>query len=66
MLEFGNGRAAQRAAFKGEFFPSSMRCADVGATFLEFFQLDRFTGSSKGIVSISLSADPALLRKVQT
>ncbi len=64
-LEFGNGRAAQKAAFKGEFFPSSMICADVGQAFIEFFQLDRFTGNKKGIISISLSADPVLLRKVQ-
>lgn len=64
-LEFENGRAAQKAAFKGEFFPSSMICADVGQAFVEFFQLDRFTGKKKGIISISLSADPVLLRKVQ-
>lgn len=64
-LDFRNGRAAQKAAFKGEFFPSAMTCADVGRTFLDFFQLDRFTGKQKGIVSISLSADPVLLRKVQ-
>ena len=64
-LEFGNGRAAQKAAFKGEFFPSSMISPDVGQAFVEFFQLDRFTGNKKGIISISLSADPVLLRKVQ-
>lgn len=64
-LDFKNSRAAQKAAFKGEFFPSSMMCADVGQTFLEFFQLDRFTGIRKGIISVSLSADPFLLRKVQ-
>lgn len=63
-LKFGNGRADQKAAFKGEFFPSSMMCADVGRTFVEFFQLDRFTGNRKGIVSISLLADPVLLRGV--
>ena len=63
-LDFKNGRAAQKAAFKGEFFPSSMICTDVGQTFIEFFQLDRFTGKKKGIVSISLSTDPVLLRKV--
>lgn len=64
-LEFGNGRAAQKAAFKGEFFPSTMLCADVGRAFVDFFQLDRFTGKQKGIISISLSADPLLLGKVQ-
>jgi hypothetical protein len=64
-LEFANGRAAQKAAFKGEFFPSSMMCADVGQTFVDFFRLDRFTGKQKGIISIPLSADPLLSRKVQ-
>jgi hypothetical protein len=64
-LDFKNGRSAQRAAFDGEFFPSSMMCADVGQAFVDFFQLDRFTGKRKGIISISLSADPVLSRKVQ-
>ena len=64
-LDFDNGRASQKAAFKGEFFPSSMICADVSQTFLEFFQWDRFTGRRKGIISVSLLTDPALLRKVQ-
>jgi hypothetical protein len=63
-LEFANGRAAQKAAFKGEFFPSSMMCVDVGQAFVDFFQLDRFTGKQKGIVSIPLSADPLLSGKV--
>ncbi|WP_244466984.1 DUF6932 family protein [Devosia geojensis] len=64
-LEFANGRAAQKAAFKGEFFPSSMMCVDVGQAFVDFFQLDRFTGKQKGIISIPLSADPLLSGKVQ-
>ena len=64
-LDFSNGRAAQKAAFKGEFFPSSMIPADVSQAFLEFFQLDRFTGKKKGIVSIPLLIDPVLLREVQ-
>lgn len=64
-LQFDNGRAAQKAAFKGEFFPSSMMCGDVGQPFLDFFQLDRFTGRQKGIISISLLADPILSAKVQ-
>jgi hypothetical protein len=64
-LDFSNSRLAQKAAFKGEFFPSSMICADVGKAFVEFFQLDRFTGKRKGVISISLSADPILSRKVK-
>jgi hypothetical protein len=64
-LDFKTGRSAQKAAFKGEFFPSSMMCADVGQAFVDFFQLDRFTGKRKGIISISLSIDPVLSRMVQ-
>ncbi len=64
-LEFANGRAGQKAAFKGEFFPSSMICTDVGQAFVDFFQVDRFTGKQKGIISIPLSADPLLTGKVQ-
>src|SRR5262245_19217982 len=29
-LDFKNSRSAQKAIFKGEFFPSSLICADVG------------------------------------
>jgi len=65
-LEFGNGRAAQKAAFKGEFFPSSMLCTDVGQAFVEFFQQDRFSGEQKGIISIPLPDDPLLSGKVQS
>lgn len=64
-LDFAGGRAAQKAAFRGEFFPSSMICADVGQAFVDFFQMDRFTGQKKGIIAIPLSADPLLLMKVQ-
>jgi hypothetical protein len=64
-LDFTNGREAQKKAFKVEFFPSSMMCADVGQTFVKFFQQDRFTGKQKGIISIRLSVDPFLLEKVQ-
>ena len=64
-LDFNNTRVAQKAAFKGEFFPSSTMCVNVSQTFLEFLQLDRFTGKKKGLVSVSLSIDPVLLRKGQ-
>ena len=63
--QFERGRAAQKAAFKGEFFPSSMMCVDVGKDFVDFFQLDRFTGKQKGIVSIPLLVDPLLLGKTR-
>lgn len=64
-LDFRNQRAAQKAAFQGEFFPSSMMCLDVGQTFVDFFQRDRFTGSNKGIICVSLTDDPLLSNMVQ-
>jgi hypothetical protein len=64
-LQFANGRSAQKAVFKGEFFPSSMICTDVSQTFLDFFQTDRFTGRQKGVVSVSPSSDPFLSGKMQ-
>lgn len=63
-LRFENGRAAQKAEFKGEFFPSSMLCVDVGKTFVEFFQHDRFSGKQKGIIAIPLTAEPRFSEKV--
>lgn len=64
-LQFENGREAQKRKFKGEFFPSSMMCIDVGKSFIDFFQMDRFTGKQKGVVSISLLDDPLLSGKMK-
>lgn len=64
-FNMSNGRVAQKAKFSGEFFVSSLNCLDVGKTFLEFFQMDRFTGKPKGIIAISLTSDPLLLGKAQ-
>lgn len=54
LFDFANGRAAQKAKFRGEFFVSST-AADNTNTFRDFFQKDRYTGRQKGIVRISLS-----------
>ena len=59
-LDFSNQRATQKARFKGEFFPSSMTCNDVGQSFVEFFQMDRYSGHKKGIVIVELHTDPML------
>ena len=58
--DFDNERAAQKAKYGGEFFPSSFKADAVGRTFLEFFQLDRFSGEQKGIILVNLSSDPML------
>lgn len=59
--DFSNGRAAQKAAFKGEFFPSSVTETASGLAFVEFFQRDRFSGGDKGILAIPLANDPLLV-----
>ncbi|MBX3177958.1 MAG: hypothetical protein KF886_11390 [Candidatus Hydrogenedentes bacterium] len=52
-FRFENKRAAQKAKFGGEFFPSTTTAGPAGRTFLEFFQIDR-GGRAKGIVRINL------------
>ena len=51
---FDAGRAAQKAKYGGEFFPSSANEAFTGRTFLDFFQTDKETGVAKGIVALDL------------
>jgi hypothetical protein len=51
---FDAGRAAQKAKYHGEFFPSSITEALTGRTFLDFFQIDKDTGAPKGIVALDL------------
>lgn len=53
---FANLRAAQKAAFRGEFFPADAR-ADARRSYLDFFQSDR-DGTTKGIISINLGGLP--------
>lgn len=60
LLTFDDHRAAQKAKYKGEFFPSTIPADAIGTIFIEFFQVDRFTGARKGIVAIDLMADPML------
>lgn len=60
LLTFQDHRAAQKAKYQGEFFPSTVPADAAGAIFIEFFQIDRFTGAPKGIVAIDLAADPML------
>ena len=60
---FSNKRAAQKAKYKGEFFPSTMKNTPT-QPFVDFFQVDRFTGMGKGILLIVLSTDPLLSRRL--
>ena len=54
LLQFDNGRAAQKARYLGELFPASLGATVEGMSFLEFFRTDRETGGSKGIVAVDL------------
>lgn len=66
LLTFENNRAAQKAKYQGELFPSTIPADQAGAIFAEFFQVDRFTGAPKGIVSINLAAEPMLQPMVRS
>ncbi len=57
--DFSNRRAAQKALFRGEFFPSSLAEGNTGSTFLDFFQIDKQTGNAKGIVVLNLEPSHA-------
>ena len=54
LLQFDTGRAAQKAKYLGELFPASLGATVEGMSFLEFFQTDRETGVSKGVVVVDL------------
>jgi hypothetical protein len=55
-LSFANQRVAQKAKYRGEFFPADMTEGGSGGTFLSFFQTDRDTGDVKDIVRINLES----------
>ena len=54
LLTFAGERAAQKAKYAGEFFPSSVEAGQGQGAFLEFFQTDKDTGAQKGIVALDL------------
>jgi len=56
LLDFSEGRAAQKARFGGELFPAELPEGVSGRTFLEFFQTDKETGLPKGIIALDLDA----------
>lgn len=57
LLDFSNGRAAQKAKYFGELFPAEFREGASGKTWLNFFQEDT-DGRPKGIVAIDLTRLP--------
>ncbi len=64
-FDFNNGRAKQKARYKGEFFPSTANAA-AGQIFVDFFQTEKFTGLKKGIILIDLKTESFdLLKEVR-
>ena len=54
LLTFADGRAAQKAKYGGELFPSSAIAGFEEGVFLDLFQTDKDTGARKGIVALDL------------
>jgi hypothetical protein len=54
LLDFANGRAAQKQKYRGELFIAN-HANGPNSTFLDFFQVEKHTGAPKGIVGITLS-----------
>ena len=52
--DFSAGRAAQKRRFLGEFFPAQLPEGATGKAFVEFFQVNKFSGRPKGILAIRL------------
>ena len=54
LLDFSNGRAAQKQRYGGELFPANTVAVPPNTRYLEFFQTNRHSGEAKGIVAIDL------------
>jgi len=54
LLDFRDKRKNQKLKFLGECFPSSVGADANGTTFLDYFQKDRITGKTKGIIRLQL------------
>ena len=52
--DFSRGRAAQKQRFLGELFPAQLPEGATGRAFVDFFQVNRTSGESKGILAIRL------------
>jgi len=57
LLTFSNGRAAQKQKYGGELFPNDLEGISA-LSFLEYFQLDKYTKQPKGIIQIELRELP--------
>jgi hypothetical protein len=57
LLDFSDRRKAQKEKYGGEFFPSTVN-AGGRVSFLDFFQVDKYSGKTKGIVRVLLPFTP--------
>jgi len=53
-LDFSSLRAAQKAKYSCEFFPSNISATHNGEPYLSFFQKDKNTGDPKGLLVLNL------------
>ncbi|WP_230772042.1 DUF6932 family protein [Sphingomonas sp. Leaf4] len=60
LLDFSNKRAAQKRKFLGEMFPA-LSLNGPGGTFLDFFQIEKFSAQPKGIIRILLAPKGPIL-----
>src|SRR5436190_22710558 len=58
LMTFAQRRAAQKRKYGGELFPADWAADAHGTSFLLFFQRDRATRRSKGIIAIDLGELP--------
>jgi hypothetical protein len=58
LLTFENQREAQKAKYFGEMFIAHDQGAP-GRAFLEFFQVEKFSGRAKGILRVRLASEEA-------
>ncbi|HBL13849.1 MAG TPA: hypothetical protein DD379_21120 [Cyanobacteria bacterium UBA11162] len=54
LYNFALRRAEQKSKYKGEIFPANYPANDVGTVYIDFFQFDTKTNTSKGILAIDL------------
>ena len=54
LLDFTNGRRAQKLKYGGEMFPADTTEGITGRTFIAFFSMDKSTANPKGLVEIDL------------
>jgi hypothetical protein len=54
LLDFTDGRRAQKLKYGGEMFPADATEGITGTTFIAFFSRDKNTANAKGIVEIDL------------